>query len=308
MDTYKRAVGELSQGYRQLPSVGNTRGPELKTIVYAGVGVVMGILVGTFVADGSLRIPQAFSIQPVVHAVARNTAPGTLPVARSATGRAQTVPVHVETAAAQVQQAAGQSKTAPGKTTPAQVQLVVREARSAPAALPAAVTRVAVTSTPSPTRALSAVPAVDKMTVRNLASTSHRVVYTPKHRTGRRLAAWRRHLSRLAALSRRRVEAPRPAEIADAALSSGKAFSPILPDTGSAFTVEGEVTVASYDSSEGVIDTYEGETFALDKTLMASNAVSGDEIPSNLHYRCDQFRNCSLLLDGQSVSNVRRTR
>jgi hypothetical protein len=85
-------------------------------------------------------------------------------------------------------------------------------------------------------------------------------------------------------------------------------FTPILPDPGSTFTVEGEVTVASYDSSEGVIDTFEGETFALDKTLTASNALSGDEIPANLHYRCDQFRNCSLLLDGQSVSNVRRTR
>ena len=308
METYKRAVGEVSQGYRQLPSVGNTRGPELKTIVYAGVGVVMGILVGTFVADGSLRIPAAFSVQPVVHAVARNAAQGTHPVAKAATGPAQTMPVHVQAAAAEVQQAAGQSKIAPGQTTPAQVQLAVREARSAPAALPAAVTRVSAASKPSPTRTVSPVPAVDKMTLRSRVSTSHRVVYTPKHRTGRRLAAWRRHLSRRAALSRRRVELPRTAEIADAALSSGKVLTPIMPDTESAFTVEGEVTVASYDSSEGVIDTYEGETFALNKTLIASNALSGDDIPSNLHYRCDQFRNCSLLLDGQSVSNVRRTR
>jgi hypothetical protein len=308
MDTYKRAVGEVSQGYRQLPSVGNTRGPELKTIVYAGVGVVMGILVGTFVADGSLRIPQAFSTQPVVHAVARNAEQGTHPAAQAATGTAHAMPVPTQAAAVQVQQAAGQSKTTPGKTTPAQVQLAVLEARSAPAALPAAVTRISVTSKPSPTRTVSAVPAVDKVTVRNRVSTSHRVVYTPKHRAGRRLAAWRRRLSRRAALSRRRVELPPTAEIADASLSSRKVFTPIVPDTESAFTVEGEVTVASYDSSEGVIDTYEGETFALDKTLIASNTLSEDDIPSNLHYRCDQFRNCSLILDGQSVSNVRRTR
>jgi hypothetical protein len=309
METYKRAVGEsVSQGYRQLPSVGNTRGPELKTIVYAGVGVVMGILVGTFVADGSLRIPGAFSIQPVVHAVASNAAQGTHPAAKAATAKAQTTPVPAQAAAAQVQQADGQSKTAPGKTAPAQVQLAFGEARSVPVALPTAVTRVSVTSKPSPIRTVSQVPAVDKVTVRNRVSTSHRVVYTPKRRTGRRLAAWRRHLSRRAALSRHRVELARTAEIADVSFSSGKVFTPIVPDSGSAFTVEGEVTVVSYDSSEGVIDTYEGETFALDKTLVASNAVSGDDIPSNLHYRCDQFRNCSLILDGQSVSNVRRTR
>jgi hypothetical protein len=309
METYKRAVGEsVSQGYRQLPSVGNTRGPELKTIVYAGVGVVMGILMGTFAADGSLRIPGAFSIQPVVHVVASNAAQGTHPVAKAPTAAAQTTPVPAQAAAAQVQQAAGQSKTAPGKTTPAQVLLAVREARSAPVALPTAVTRASVTSKPSPIRTASAVPAVDKMTMRNRVSTSHRVVYTPKHRTGRRLAAWRRLLSRRAALSRRRVELLRTAEIADASLSAGKVLTQIVPDTQSAFTVEGEVTVANFDSSEGVIDTYEGETFALDKTLIASNALSGDDIPSSLHYRCDQFRTCSLILDGQSVSNVRRTR
>jgi hypothetical protein len=83
---------------------------------------------------------------------------------------------------------------------------------------------------------------------------------------------------------------------------------PVQPVISSAFTVEGEVTVSSYDSSAGVIDTYEGETFALDKTLTASNAIHGDDIPSSLHYRCDQFRNCSLVMDGQYVPNVRRTR
>ena len=80
---------------------------------------------------------------------------------------------------------------------------------------------------------------------------------------------------------------------------------PVQPVISSAFTVEGEVTVSSYDSSAGVIDTYEGETFALDKTLTASNAIHGDDIPSSLHYRCDQFGNCTLYSAGAGTQHTR---
>jgi hypothetical protein len=104
------------------------------------------------------------------------------------------------------------------------------------------------------------------------------------------------------------ILAPHRADMAAAMPPAGRKFEPIQPVTPSGFTVEGEVTVSSYDSSAGVIDTYEGETFALDKTLTASNAIRGDDIPSDLHYRCDQFRNCSLIVGGQYVSNVRRTK
>jgi hypothetical protein len=309
METYKRAVGEsVSQGYRQLPRVGNTNGPELKTIVFASVGIAMGILVGTFAADGSLRIPERFSMQPVVHAVARNNVEVAHPVARAArtaAAPAQNTPAPPQAATAQIQQAAGQRETAPGTMTPAHVQLAAREVPSAPVALPTALTRASISSIPSP---FGTVSSVHNATDFNHVSAAQRAVYLQKHRTGRRLAAWRRHLSRRAALMRRRVQLPSRAEIADLSPSSLEVLTLAVPETKSAFTVEGEVTVASYNSSEGVIDTYEGETFALDKTLTASNARSGDDIPSSLHYRCDQFQNCSLILDGQSMSNVRRTR
>jgi hypothetical protein len=309
METYKRAVGEaVSQGYRQLPSVGNSHGPELKAIVFAGVGIVIGILAGTFVADGTLRIPEKFSMQPVVHAVASKDVEVTHPVAKAAqtaAAAAHNTPAPPPAQTAQIQQAVGQRETAPGTTTPGGIQLAVREVPSAPVALPTAVTRASVSFNPSP---IGTLPSVQNATGLNRVSASQHAVYLQKHRTGRRLAAWRRHLSQRAALIRPRVQLLPRAEIADVSPSSREVLTLAVPDTKSAFTVEGEVTVASYNSSEGVVDTYEGETFALDKTLTASNAVSGDDIPSSLHYRCDQFQNCSLILDGQSMSNVRRTR
>ena len=207
-----------------------------------------------------------------------------------------------------LQQAAGQRETAPGTTAPgttapAHVQLAALP--SAPVPVPTAVTRASMSPNPSP---VGSVSSVHNATGLNRVPAAQHAVYLQKHRTGRRLAAWRRHLSRRAALTRHRVELPSRTEIAELSPSSPEVLTLAEPVTKSAFTVEGEVSIASYNSSEGVIDTYEGETFALDKTLTASNALSGDDIPSSLHYRCDQFQNCSVILDGQSMSNVRRTR
>lgn len=42
-------------GYRQLPGSGSAGGPELKTLVIAGVGAALGILVGTVLAGNSMR-------------------------------------------------------------------------------------------------------------------------------------------------------------------------------------------------------------------------------------------------------------
>jgi hypothetical protein len=302
METYKRAVGEtVNQGYRQLSSVGNTHGPELKSIVFAGVGIAMGILTGTFAADGSLRISEKFSFQPVVHAVASKDVELTHPVAKTANAVAHNTPAPAATAP--IQQAAGQRETAPGTTAPAHVQLAALP--SAPVPGPTAVTRASLSSSPSP---VGSVSSVHNATGLNREPAAQHAVYLQKHRTGRRLAAWRRHLSRRAAQTRHRVELLSRAEIAELSPSSREVLTLAEPVTNSAFTVEGEVSIASYNSWEGVIDTYEGETFALDKTLTASNALSGDDIPSSLHYRCDQFQNCSVILDGQSMSNVRRTR
>jgi hypothetical protein len=75
----------------------------------------------------------------------------------------------------------------------------------------------------------------------------------------------------------------------------------------SAFTVQGDATVASYDASAGIMQTYEGEAFAFDKTASADGANPGDEFVSNIHYRCDQFWNCTLRAGG-AVLKAKRTR
>src|ERR1700677_1112287 len=42
-------------GYRQLPGSGSAGGPELKTLVIAGLGAALGIIVGTILAGNSIR-------------------------------------------------------------------------------------------------------------------------------------------------------------------------------------------------------------------------------------------------------------
>lgn len=92
------------------------------------------------------------------------------------------------------------------------------------------------------------------------------------------------------------------------ALKSSDAAEPSGFTILSAFTVQGDVTVASYDATAGIIETYEGETFALDKTQSASGALPWDDYVPNIHYRCDQFGNCTLNRGGQMVIKAKRTR
>jgi len=74
------------------------------------------------------------------------------------------------------------------------------------------------------------------------------------------------------------------------------------------FTVEGTVTVANYDSLAGIIETYEGETFALDRTSSQGRTISAVDYPPEMQYRCDQTRNCTLMHGGVLIGSARRTR
>lgn len=52
LETAPRNTGDqAAYGYKQLPGLGQGRGPELKSLVYGGIGVALGILVGTFAAE-----------------------------------------------------------------------------------------------------------------------------------------------------------------------------------------------------------------------------------------------------------------
>jgi len=89
-----------------------------------------------------------------------------------------------------------------------------------------------------------------------------------------------------------KIEAPKP--VVDAAVFN--------------FTVEGDVTVASYDVSLRQIDTYEGQTFALNQIASLSDMTSFDAYPASLHYRCDQSWNCTLFRDGSTIFSAKRTK
>jgi hypothetical protein len=278
---WKSAIEQPSPGYRQLAGAGPGRAPELKTVVCAGVAIVLGILVGTMLADGSWQ-------------------------GNGLGKRAQTASVSV--------QSSPNSSSTTNRTSAAVAQIMPVQTKLTASTLPPPSVVVQTPVKPAPqTQLASAVRPASAVHVTSGAvkvSAAHRAVSGHK----RRLAHWRRHLARHHALGRHRLHVPQKAAIVDAlppAKLSPKpaarklSFKPISPVTLSEFTVEGEDKIAVYNPSAGTIDTYEGESFALDKTTSAS---IGDEVASNVHYRCDQFWNCSLILDGQIVPNAKRTR
>jgi hypothetical protein len=71
------------------------------------------------------------------------------------------------------------------------------------------------------------------------------------------------------------------------------------------FTVQGDLTVFNYDTSAGTLETYEGQTFTLDRTMM-DGGVTPVDFPPNIHYTCDQSGKCVLIHAGAVIANARR--
>jgi hypothetical protein len=275
--TWKSAGEQISPGYRQLAGVGSGRAPELKTVVCAGVAIVLGILAGTMVAGGAWQGKKAQTSSVSVPAGPSSSSTAN----RTSAAVAQIMPVQAQSTATQSLQPSVVAQT-PAKPAP-QTQLA---------------------------SAVGPASAVHGTSVAVKVSAAHRAISGHK----RRLAHWRRHLVRHHAFGRHRLHVAQNAVIADAlpapkltlkAAAPKLSLKAVAPVTLSEFTVEGEDKIANFDASAGTIDTYEGESFAVDKTTSAS---IGDEVASNVHYRCDQFWNCSLILDGQIVPNAKRTR
>jgi hypothetical protein len=66
--------------------------------------------------------------------------------------------------------------------------------------------------------------------------------------------------------------------------------------------IQGDATVASYDVATGTIETYEGSSFVLDKTASENGAIPWQDFPFNVHYRCDQDGNCTMVRHGATAS------
>jgi len=71
------------------------------------------------------------------------------------------------------------------------------------------------------------------------------------------------------------------------------------------FYSEGDATVVDYNPVSGTIDTDDGRSFQIGATVSASNAVPWGDYHANVHYRCDQNGNCTLIRTGVVALNAR---
>jgi hypothetical protein len=78
--------------------------------------------------------------------------------------------------------------------------------------------------------------------------------------------------------------------------TSAEAAGPFFLD------IQGDVTVANYDSASGTIETYEGETYLLAKNAGESGPIPWQDYPFDVHYRCDDIGNCTLFRGGASAA------
>jgi hypothetical protein len=86
-------------------------------------------------------------------------------------------------------------------------------------------------------------------------------------------------------------DAPTGLQLANAAAAAGPFY----------LGIEGDVTIANYDAGTGAIQTYEGSNFLLAKAGEPS-AIPWEDFPFNVHYRCDESGNCTLVHHGATAS------
>ena len=335
-DAFHRNPGDqATYGYRQLPGSGPARGPELKTMVYGTIGVALGIVVGTLIADGSWR-----SMNPLAsHQLVRAGTSAPAVAGRPGTQAAQnSTPVHQAAIEGGSQQAAAQKPSATITSSLAATPDATKPSAAAPVSTAAATSTVSRTSTPAAMTPVAkpstpSHPAIAAKT-ENTAKTStvaqpsastkpatsakmavaQKVSAAHKRRLARKLAAkakyvaWRklhpRH--RLHGHLRAAVPTKLLGLVAKPKLADALARTPApAPFT---FMVEGSVSIANYDAANGIVDTYEGETFALDKRASEGRTISWLDYPADVRYRCDQSWNCTLFHGGVVVVNAKRTK
>jgi hypothetical protein len=73
------------------------------------------------------------------------------------------------------------------------------------------------------------------------------------------------------------------------------------------FVIEGDATVADFDSASGMIQTDVGKTFLIGAPAAARIAGPWQDYHRNVHYRCDQSGNCTISGAGVVVPNAKLT-
>jgi hypothetical protein len=73
----------------------------------------------------------------------------------------------------------------------------------------------------------------------------------------------------------------------------------------SPFYIEGDDSIAGYDASAGIIETFTARRFLVDKAGAAANALKGLDFPIDVHYRCDQSATCTITRAGGGVLHAK---
>jgi hypothetical protein len=79
-----------------------------------------------------------------------------------------------------------------------------------------------------------------------------------------------------------------------------KAKQKTPPDTV-AFGIEGDDELVSFDSSHGIVETSTRKFFVVGKPIAADNSAAWQDVPANVHYKCDLNAMCSLRLKGAAI-------
>lgn len=73
----------------------------------------------------------------------------------------------------------------------------------------------------------------------------------------------------------------------------------------SVFYTEGDLTVVAYDAATGTIQSADGRSFAVGQTVSLSNTMSWSDYRSDVHYRCASDGSCTLVRPGVVSTDAR---
>jgi len=316
-DVLHKTTGDpATPGYRPLPGSGPTRGADLRTTVYAGLGIALGIIAGTFIADGTVQRmlagprDQVAQVRPQAFPVAPSPSLAAVSATSAAVSTPQAIAAATPTAAVVIPAAEPSHDTTPTVMADTKPRIIKPVPPATPRQGTHAATQVASAQNAPVAAALNHASSRLDSSVKaeDVSAAARTVAVTHHHRSIRRSASRRVHLGRRHGRGRHRFH---PLErIAMPVRSPAKIefVGPEPADEPAGFTVEGNLTVLSIDPSEGIVQTYEGESFALGKPAGDTTMVAWLQNPADLHYRCDQSGNCTLGHGRVLVATAKRTK
>ena len=84
-----------------------------------------------------------------------------------------------------------------------------------------------------------------------------------------------------------------------------KRKAPVAP---TAYAIEGDDELVAFDFSKGMMETSERRFFAIDKLSAGKNLVAWQDVPANIHYKCDLNSVCIIKRAGAPVLYARLRR